>query len=69
MLSQEWLCDVERAMRWTLREVLRNCRMALKKMLTKRDKWVKEWPGQVRTQSRAGTSYGVSEVSWQVPRG
>ncbi|XP_026545523.1 dynein heavy chain 2, axonemal-like [Notechis scutatus] len=44
---EEWLCDVERAMRWTLREVLRNCRMALKKMLTKRDKWVKEWPGQM----------------------
>ncbi|KAG8148176.1 hypothetical protein E2320_022465 [Naja naja] len=43
----EWLCDVERAMRWTLREVLRNCRLALKKMLTKRDKWVKEWPGQM----------------------
>nr|XP_028557519.1 dynein heavy chain 2, axonemal isoform X1 [Podarcis muralis]XP_028557522.1 dynein heavy chain 2, axonemal isoform X1 [Podarcis muralis] len=44
---EEWLCDVERAMRWTLREVLRNCRLALKKMLTKRDKWVKEWPGQM----------------------
>ncbi|XP_013909723.1 PREDICTED: dynein heavy chain 2, axonemal-like [Thamnophis sirtalis] len=44
---EDWLCDVERAMRWTLREVLRNCRLALKKMLTKRDKWVKEWPGQM----------------------
>ncbi|XP_042320298.1 dynein axonemal heavy chain 2-like [Sceloporus undulatus] len=44
---EEWLCDVEPAMRWTLREVLKNCRLALKKMLTKRDKWVKEWPGQM----------------------
>uniref|UniRef100_A0A8C8SM12 Dynein axonemal heavy chain 2 n=1 Tax=Pelusios castaneus TaxID=367368 RepID=A0A8C8SM12_9SAUR len=44
---EEWLCDVERAMRWTLRELLRNCRLALKKMLTKRDKWVKEWAGQL----------------------
>ncbi|KAJ7313214.1 hypothetical protein JRQ81_004493, partial [Phrynocephalus forsythii] len=46
-MQKEWLCDVERAMRWTLREVLRNCRLALKKMLSKRDKWVKEWPGQM----------------------
>ncbi|XP_043393066.1 dynein axonemal heavy chain 2 isoform X2 [Chelonia mydas] len=44
---EEWLCDVERAMRWTLKELLRNCRLALKKMLTKRDKWVKEWAGQM----------------------
>ncbi|XP_029769486.1 dynein heavy chain 2, axonemal [Terrapene carolina triunguis] len=44
---EEWLCDVERAMRLTLKELLRNCRLALKKMLTKRDKWVKEWAGQM----------------------
>ncbi|XP_059574595.1 dynein axonemal heavy chain 2 isoform X3 [Alligator mississippiensis] len=44
---EEWLCDVERTMRWTLRDLLRNCRLALKKMLTKRDKWVKEWAGQL----------------------
>lgn len=36
----------EAAMRVTLREVLRQCRTALRKMLAKRDRWVKEWPGQ-----------------------
>ncbi|KAL6445588.1 hypothetical protein ACFW04_000847 [Cataglyphis niger] len=41
-----WLCDVEAAMRVTLREVLRQCRTALRKALAKRDRWVKEWPGQ-----------------------
>uniref|UniRef100_A0A8D0HGT5 Dynein axonemal heavy chain 2 n=1 Tax=Sphenodon punctatus TaxID=8508 RepID=A0A8D0HGT5_SPHPU len=44
---EKWLCGVERAMRLTLKELLRNCRLALKKMLSKRDKWVKEWPGQL----------------------
>ncbi|PIO34800.1 hypothetical protein AB205_0116410 [Aquarana catesbeiana] len=34
-------------MRWTLKELLRNCRLALKKMSNKRDKWVKEWAGQM----------------------
>jgi hypothetical protein len=34
-------------MRVTLRDLLRNCRLALKKFLNKRDKWVKEWAGQV----------------------
>nr|XP_034179953.1 dynein heavy chain 2, axonemal [Osmia lignaria] len=41
-----WLCDIETAMRATLREVLRQCRAALRKMTAKRDKWVKDWPGQ-----------------------
>ncbi|KAL8578353.1 Dynein heavy chain 2, axonemal [Nucella lapillus] len=44
---EAWLCDVEKTMRWTLKEVLKNCRLALKKSLTKRDKWIKEWPGQM----------------------
>ncbi|XP_060146271.1 dynein axonemal heavy chain 2 isoform X6 [Globicephala melas] len=44
---ESWLCDVERTMRVTLRDLLRNCRLALKKFLNKRDKWVKEWAGQV----------------------
>ncbi|XP_011862155.1 PREDICTED: dynein heavy chain 2, axonemal [Vollenhovia emeryi] len=43
---EHWLCDLEAAMRVTLREVLRQCRTALRKMLAKRDRWVKEWPGQ-----------------------
>ena len=49
---QSWLCDVERLMRLTLKNLLRACRIDLKKHLAKRDKWIKEWPGQVR-QSRA----------------
>ena len=44
---QAWLCDVERSMRWTLKELLKQCRLALKKNTSKRDKWVKEWAGQV----------------------
>ncbi|XP_005399515.1 PREDICTED: dynein heavy chain 2, axonemal isoform X2 [Chinchilla lanigera] len=44
---ESWLGDVERTMRVTLRDLLRNCRLALKKFLNKRDKWVKEWAGQM----------------------
>ncbi|ERE69395.1 dynein heavy chain 6, axonemal-like protein [Cricetulus griseus] len=44
---ESWLSDVERAMRMTLRDLLRNCRMVLKKFLNKRDKWVKDWAGQM----------------------
>ena len=46
---QSWLCDVERLMRLTLKNLLRACRIDLKKHLAKRDKWIKEWPGQVRS--------------------
>ncbi|XP_014680873.1 PREDICTED: dynein heavy chain 2, axonemal-like [Priapulus caudatus] len=42
-----WLCDVERTMRWTLKEQLKQTRLALKKNISKRDKWVKDWPGQL----------------------
>ena len=34
-------------MRWTLKELLKQCRVALKKVGTKREKWVKEWAGQL----------------------
>uniref|UniRef100_G1NZY7 Dynein axonemal heavy chain 2 n=1 Tax=Myotis lucifugus TaxID=59463 RepID=G1NZY7_MYOLU len=44
---ESWLGDVERTMRVTLRDLLRNCRLALKKFLNKRDKWVKDWAGQM----------------------
>ncbi|XP_058251926.1 dynein axonemal heavy chain 2 isoform X2 [Hemibagrus wyckioides] len=44
---EAWLCDVERTMRWTLKDCLKNCCLALKKMTGKRDKWVKDWPGQM----------------------
>ncbi|XP_068978772.1 dynein axonemal heavy chain 2 [Bombus flavifrons] len=43
---EKWLCDVETAMRTSLREVLKQCRSALRKMSAKRDRWVKEWPSQ-----------------------
>lgn len=36
----------ETAMRTSLREVLKQCRSALRKMSAKRDRWVKEWPSQ-----------------------
>ncbi|KAI4898373.1 hypothetical protein NFI96_012388, partial [Prochilodus magdalenae] len=51
---EAWLCDVERTMRWTLKDSLKNCRLALKKMAGKRDKWVKDWPGQVNDLSFVG---------------
>ena len=34
-------------MRSTLKELLRQTKASLKKNLSKRDKWLKEWPGQV----------------------
>ena len=39
-------------MQKTLKDILRNCRTDLKKHLAKRDKWVRDWPGQVRTLLR-----------------
>ncbi|XP_068785621.1 dynein axonemal heavy chain 2, partial [Struthio camelus] len=44
---EECLREVERAMRATLRELLRGCLLALRKTLPKRDKWAREWPGQL----------------------
>lgn len=45
-MNKVWVAIAEAAMRVTLREVLRQCRTGLRKMLAKRDRWVKEWPGQ-----------------------
>uniref|UniRef100_A0A8P4KIS1 Dynein axonemal heavy chain 2 n=1 Tax=Dicentrarchus labrax TaxID=13489 RepID=A0A8P4KIS1_DICLA len=42
-----WLCEVEKTMRITLRDCLSDCLVALKKMTGQRDKWVKNWPGQM----------------------
>jgi dynein heavy chain len=42
-----WLCVVENMMHKSLRDVLRACRLDLKKHLSKREKWVRDWPGQV----------------------
>ncbi|KAJ8310645.1 hypothetical protein KUTeg_012510 [Tegillarca granosa] len=44
---EAWLCDVERTMRWNLKDDLKVCKAALKKHMTKRDKWIKDHPGQV----------------------
>ncbi|XP_071375886.1 dynein axonemal heavy chain 2, partial [Centroberyx affinis] len=44
---EAWLCDIERTMRGTLKDCLKNCRLALKKMTEQRDKWVRDWPGQM----------------------
>lgn len=44
---EAWLCDIEKNMRNTLKEELKKCKNALRKMLTKRDKWIKEHPGQM----------------------
>ncbi|KAM9717113.1 dynein axonemal heavy chain 2 [Menidia menidia] len=42
-----WLCDIERAMRSTLKVCLNDCFAALKKITGPRDKWVRQWPGQM----------------------
>lgn len=42
-----WLCSLEAMMQATLKDVLRACRLDLKKYLTKRDKWIGNWPGQM----------------------
>ncbi|KAK7909361.1 hypothetical protein WMY93_014045 [Mugilogobius chulae] len=51
-----WLCDVERMMRITLKNSLANCLSSLKMMLTQRNKWVKDWPGQALITS--------SQIQW-----
>ncbi|VEL41095.1 unnamed protein product [Protopolystoma xenopodis] len=53
---EAWLGDVEEAMRRTLREMLRDCRSPLKKAATKREKLVREWPGQLSITS--------SQIQW-----
>ncbi|XP_065644391.1 dynein axonemal heavy chain 2 isoform X2 [Hydra vulgaris] len=44
---ESWLCDIEHSMRSGLKELLRGCRLGLKKVGTGREKWVKEWAGQL----------------------
>jgi len=47
VFTQAWLCDIEKNMRLTLKESLKAAKNSLRRMLNKRDKWVKEYPGQV----------------------
>ncbi|XP_040887758.1 dynein heavy chain 2, axonemal [Toxotes jaculatrix] len=42
-----WLCDLEKTMRTKLKDCLSDCLAALKKMTGQRDKWVRDWPGQM----------------------
>jgi dynein heavy chain len=37
----------EDSMHVTLRDQLKLCQISLRKNLIKRDKWIKEWPGQL----------------------
>ncbi|TGZ66460.1 hypothetical protein CRM22_005313 [Opisthorchis felineus] len=53
---ESWLCDVEEQMYKTLRDMLRECRVALKKAATKREKFVRDWPGQMCITS--------SQIQW-----
>ena len=51
-----WLCDVERNMKWVLRDYLKKARIDLKKKLSKRDKWIQLWPGQI--------TITASQIQW-----
>ncbi|XP_078792424.1 dynein axonemal heavy chain 2 isoform X2 [Oryzias latipes] len=42
-----WLCDVERAMKASVKNSLNGCLADLKKLSGSRDKWVRDWPGQM----------------------
>uniref|UniRef100_A0A3P9PK94 Dynein axonemal heavy chain 2 n=1 Tax=Poecilia reticulata TaxID=8081 RepID=A0A3P9PK94_POERE len=47
-----WLCDIERLMQGTLKAHLNDCLLDMKKITGTREKWVKDWPGQVITASQ-----------------
>uniref|UniRef100_A0A3Q3RVK4 Dynein axonemal heavy chain 2 n=1 Tax=Mastacembelus armatus TaxID=205130 RepID=A0A3Q3RVK4_9TELE len=51
-----WLCDVEKTMHITLKNCLKECLVALRKMRGHRDQWVKDWPGQMLITS--------SQIQW-----
>ena len=53
---QGWLCVVEDMMHKSLKDVLRASRLDLKKHLSKREKWVRDWPGQVRSRKQSRDS-------------
>lgn len=49
--AESWLADVEWAMRVTLKDILKPCRIALRKNLKSRDKWLLAWCGQLTITS------------------
>ena len=51
---EQWLTEVEAEMRRTLRSQMNQCKIAHKK--TKRDKWIKDWPGQL--------VIAISQLTW-----
>ncbi|CAF4716798.1 unnamed protein product [Rotaria socialis] len=53
---ENWLNELELKMQITVKEYLKNCLIALKVQLKKRDKWVKDWPSQCCVTA--------SEIEW-----
>jgi dynein heavy chain len=53
---ETWLKELEIKMQITVREYLKNCLFALKLQLTKREKWLKDWPSQ--------SCVTASEIEW-----
>lgn len=49
-------------MRVTLKDRLSDCLVALKKMTGHRDKWVKDWPGQVYLSLISNSDFEPSPV-------
>ena len=47
-LVEDWLTTLENSMRWTLRKLMLLCLSSMKNYgMSKRDKWIKEWAGQL----------------------
>ncbi|KAK1890151.1 Dynein heavy chain 2 axonemal, partial [Dissostichus eleginoides] len=57
-IDKVWLCDVELSMRDTLKDYLSGCLVSLKKMSGQRDKWVRDWPGQMLITA--------SQIQWTI---
>ncbi|VVC43185.1 Dynein heavy chain, domain-2,Dynein heavy chain domain,Dynein heavy chain, domain-1,Dynein heavy chain, P- [Cinara cedri] len=45
--AEVWLSSVETAMRESLKELLKQVKVSLMKNLKTREKWIREWPGQL----------------------
>lgn len=54
-----WLCNIEAAMRLHLKDLLKQTRLALRKNLTKRDKWLLVWPGQLCITASQVSNYKI----------